>query len=241
MADVADLDAGPVILQRVLEAAFDIAVIALLLHVDEVDDHQAREIAQAQLAGDFIRGFEVGPKCRVLDVMFTRRVAGVDIDRDESFRLVDHHVAAGWQRDGWRIQPVELALGLIAREQRTRILVGLHILGMAGHQHFHEVLGFTICLVALDNHFLDVLGVEIADGAFDQAAFLIDQCRGLALQRQVADTFPQAEQVVVVALDLGLGALGAGGADDQAHALRHFDVLGHFLQPAAVAGIGNLA
>jgi hypothetical protein len=52
MRDAADLDARAVVLQRILELALDRAVVALLLHVDEVDDDQAGEVAQAQLAGD---------------------------------------------------------------------------------------------------------------------------------------------------------------------------------------------
>ena len=52
--DAADLDAGAVVLQRVLEAALDGAVVPVLLHVDEVDDDEAGEIAQAQLAGDLV-------------------------------------------------------------------------------------------------------------------------------------------------------------------------------------------
>ncbi len=54
MADAAHLDAGAVVLQRLLQAPFDRAVVALLLHVDEVDDDQAGKIAQAQLPGDFV-------------------------------------------------------------------------------------------------------------------------------------------------------------------------------------------
>ena len=54
MADAANLDAGPVVLQRFLEAALHRPIVALFLHVDEVDDDEPREIAQAQLPGDFV-------------------------------------------------------------------------------------------------------------------------------------------------------------------------------------------
>ena len=54
MRDAADLDARAVVLQRFLQPALDRAVVALLVHVDEVDDDQAGEIAQAQLARDFL-------------------------------------------------------------------------------------------------------------------------------------------------------------------------------------------
>ena len=60
MADAADLDSGPVVLQRLLQAPLDRAVVALLLHVDEVDDDETGEIAQAQLPGDFVGGLEIG-------------------------------------------------------------------------------------------------------------------------------------------------------------------------------------
>ena len=75
MRDAADLDAGAVVLQRVLQLALDRAVVALLLHVDEVDDDEAGEIAQAKLARDFLGRFEVGLERGVLDVVLARRAA----------------------------------------------------------------------------------------------------------------------------------------------------------------------
>ena len=69
MRDAADLDAGAVVLQRILELALDRAVVALLLHVDEVDDDQAGEVAQPELAGDLLGRLEVGLERRVLDVV----------------------------------------------------------------------------------------------------------------------------------------------------------------------------
>ena len=61
------------------------------------------------------------------------------------------------------------------------------------------------------------------------------------MQRQVPDVLPQPHQIFVVALDLGLGAAFAGGAQDHAHALRHFEVGDDFLQALAVLRVGDLA
>ena len=72
-------------------------------------------------------------------------------------------------------------------------------------------------------------------------AFLVDERRRGRLQRQLADVLPEAQQIFEVALDLGLGAAGAGGAQDDAHALRHFEVGDDLLQPLAVGGDGDLA
>ena len=241
MADPADLDARAVVLQRLLEAALDVAVVARLLHVDEVDDDEAGEVAQAQLPGDLVGRLEVGAQRGVLDVVLARRLAGVDVDRNQRLGLVDDEVAARRQRHRGREQRVELALHLEAGEQRPGVLVGLHVTGVARHQHLHEVLGFTIAVVALDEDLVHVLGVEVADRTLDQAAFLVDEARRGRLQGEVADVLPQPDEVVAVALDLGLGALRARRAHDQAHPLRHLDVARHFLEAAAVVRVGDLA
>ena len=99
----------------------------------------------------------------------------------------------------------------------------------------------SIAGFAGDLDFVDFLVVEVAQRALDQRAFLIDQRRGLRLQRHVAHGFPHADQIFEVALDFGLGARGAGGAQDDAHALGHVEILHHFLQPRAVLGRGDLA
>ncbi len=75
MRDTADLDAGAVVPQRLLQASLHRAVVAALVHVDEVDDDEAGEIAQAQLTGDFVRRLGIGLERGVLDVMFARGAA----------------------------------------------------------------------------------------------------------------------------------------------------------------------
>ena len=89
MRDAADLDAGAVEAQRILEPPLDRAVVALLLHVDEVDDDEAGEVAQPQLARDFLGRLEVGLERGLLDREFARRPARVHVDRDQRFGLVD--------------------------------------------------------------------------------------------------------------------------------------------------------
>src|SRR5581483_8126351 len=49
MADAPHLDARAVVAQRVLETPLHLAVVAPLLHVDEVDDDQASEVPELQL------------------------------------------------------------------------------------------------------------------------------------------------------------------------------------------------
>ena len=72
-------------------------------------------------------------------------------------------------------------------------------------------------------------------------AFLVDESRRRGAEGQLAHALPEAHQVFVVALDLGLGARGAGRAQDDAHALGHLQLLGDFLQALAVGRVGDLA
>ena len=175
--DAADLDAGAVVLQAFVQLLLDGAVVALLLHVDEVDDDEAGKIAQAKLAGDFLGRLEVGPERGVLDVVLAGRAARVDVDRDQRLGRVDDEIAAGFQRHVVREHRVELRLDAELGEERLRIAVGLDDLGMARHEHAHEVLGLAVAVLAGHHDLVDVLVVEVADGALDQRAFLVDQGR----------------------------------------------------------------
>ena len=97
--DAADLDAGAVVLQRLLHRLLDLADMAVLLHVDEVDDDQAGHVAQAQLARDLVRRLEVGGEGGLLDIVLARRAARVDVDRDQGLGRVDDQIAARLQLD----------------------------------------------------------------------------------------------------------------------------------------------
>ncbi len=242
-ADRAELDAGAVVLQRLLDALLDGGVVASGLHVDEVDDDQAGEVAQPELSGHLVGGLQVGAQRRLLDAALLGGAAGVDVDRDQGLGLVDDQVAAGLELHGGREHGVELGLDALAGEQRLAggVLPELHLAGVRGHQQAHVVARGAPALLAVDQDVVHVARVDVADGALDEAGFLVDQRRRHRAHRGVADVVPQAQQVVAVAGDLGLGAGGAGGADDHAHAARQVEFGGDLLEAAAVGGGGDLA
>ena len=61
------------------------------------------------------------------------------------------------------------------------------------------------------------------------------------MQRQLADLLPQALQILIVTLDLGLCPLGPCRAHDQTCPLGHLDLACDGLQLFTVSGIGDLA
>ena len=240
MADMAHLDARPVVLQRFLDAPLDHGVMFLLLHVDEVDDDQPGQVAQPQLARHLVHGFQVGAQRGLLDVALPGGPSGVDVDRDQRLGLVDHEVAAGAKLHRRLQHPVELRLDLVFGEQRLRrVTPELHLLGVARHQHAHELVRRLPAFLAVHLDLVDVARIHVADGALDQAGFFVDQRRGDRLHRVFANVVPQPQQVLAVALDLGLRAVGAGGADDQSHAPGHLQLGDDLLQPAPVGGRGD--
>jgi hypothetical protein len=68
-------------------------------HVDEVDDDQATEVAQTELAGQFFGRFHVGLEGGFLDIGALGRAAGVDVDGNQCFGVVDDDGATGRQID----------------------------------------------------------------------------------------------------------------------------------------------
>ena len=110
----ADLYARPVVLERILQPLLYIAVVALFLHVDEVDHDQPGKVAQAQLASNFVGSLQIGLVGSILDGVFAGGPAGVYVDSDKRLCLVDDEIAAGFERDLCRQQPVELLFNAVA-------------------------------------------------------------------------------------------------------------------------------
>ncbi len=245
MADMADLDARAVAFQRLLQPALDHRVVLFRLHVDEVDDDQAGEIAQTQLPRHFLRGLHVGAQGGIFDVTLARRAAGIDVDRDQRLGLVDDQITAGAQRHGRRQHRVELRLDLVAGEQRLSagavVAPGDHLAGMRRHQHAHELVRGLEAGFAIDDNLVEIARIDIADGALDERGFLVDQCRRHRPHRRFANVVPQAQKIFAVAFDLGLRSVGSGGTHDQAHRIGDLEFADDILQPPAICGGGDLA
>ena len=93
--DLADLDAGAIGVQGIAQAVFHGTLVLGVLHVDEVDDHQAAQVAQTQLACGLIGRFQVGVERGLLNVGTLGRLSRVDIDGDEGLGVVDDQRATG--------------------------------------------------------------------------------------------------------------------------------------------------
>ena len=167
------------------------------------------------------------------------RVARAELTSIGNQRLgvVDHHRAARGQRHLARVGGLDLVLDLEAREQRHVVAVELHPVDVVRHHVRHELLRLLVDRFGVDQDLAD-LGVEVvADGADDEAAFLVDQEGALLRVGGVLDRVPQLQQVVEVPLQFFLGAADAGGAGDDAHARRDRQLVHDVAQLVAVLAL----
>ena len=193
MRNAADLDARAVILQRILDSPLDRAIVARLLHVDEVDDDQPGEVAQSQLTRDLVGGLEIGAQRGVLDIVLARRSARVDVDRDQRLGLVDDDVAARLQRHLVGEHRVELRLDSGLGENRLSVAIELDAVDVARHQEPHKLPGLAIAGFARYDDLLDLLAIEVADRPFDERAFFVDERRRARCERRLAHGLPHPQ------------------------------------------------
>src|SRR5215469_7903457 len=130
MRDAPHLNASAIILQAIFQPPLDRAVVALLVHVDEVDYNQSGQIAQTQLPCYLLRGFQVSLERSVFNVVFARGAPGIDVNRNQRLGLIEHDVAAGLELYRWREHGVELAFDSITSEDWLAVAIRLHVLRM---------------------------------------------------------------------------------------------------------------
>ena len=110
---------GVVLGERLAELVEHRVAMFDAFHVDEVDDDDAAEIAQAQLARDGLGGLEVGLEDGVVEVAGADEAAGVHVHRGHGLGLVHDEVTAGLQIDPPRQRLLDLVLDPVEVEQRA--------------------------------------------------------------------------------------------------------------------------
>ncbi len=236
-ADLAHLDAGAVEAQGFTQAGFDFALVLGAFHVDEVDDDQTAQVAQAQLAGEFIGGFEVGAQRGFLDVGTLGGATGVHVNGNQGFGVVDHDGTAGRQVNLACEGSFDLVFDLEAGEQRHIVAVAFDAADVARHDGAHEGARLLEHLVGIDQDLADVRLEVVADGANDQGSFKIDQEGAGLLLGGTFDGAPQLQQVVQVPLQFFCLAADGGRAGDQAHPVRDLQLVHGFAQFGTLVAI----
>ena len=135
----------------------------------------------------------------------------------------------------------DLLFELVLVEQRLLAFVELQPADVARHDDLQELLGPLVGVRLVDVDRVDVAGEDVADRADDHVAFFVDVDRRRVLLDPADDHLPQPQQVGQVAREFLLGAVDAGGADDEAEALGRIELAQDVAEAAAVFVVFDLA
>jgi hypothetical protein len=216
-----DLNAGAVHLHRITQTILDLTLILRRLHIDEIDDDQAADITDTQLACDLVRSLEIRIRRRRLDVAAACGARRVDVDRNQSFGVVDNDAAARGQAHLVSVSGFDLALDLESGEERDVVRVHLQpSLCLRGHETLHVLLSLLEGGVVVDEYLTDIVREVVAHGARNRIALAEDEERGRTVFRRGVDLLPLCLEVIEIPLQFFHGATDASSADDRAHAVR---------------------
>ena len=132
VGDVEDLSAGLVAGQRVAERGDHGVAVLADLHVDEVDDDDAADVAKPELAGDLLGRLEVVAEHGLLETRRADVLAGVHVDDREGLGVLDDERPTRGQPDLAVERLVQLLVHVVALEEREAFGHGVVVLDPVG-------------------------------------------------------------------------------------------------------------
>src|SRR5436309_10666539 len=142
--------------QCALERAVDLFTVLRRLHVDEVDDDDAAQVTQADLADDLADRLEVDLEHGLLEVAFADVLARVHVDRDQRFGVVDDDVPAGLEPDAAPERPLDVLLDPERLENRGGLLPEPHAIPQRRHERLNVAGAFVVHLARVDDELVDL-------------------------------------------------------------------------------------
>ena len=228
--------------QLLLERAHHVAPALALLHVDEVDDDDPAEVAQADLPHDLAHGVEVRLEERLLEVVLPDEAAGVDVDRDEGLGLVDDDVAAGRQPHLRPQRPLELGGDAGLLHDPGRALVEPDAAGEHRLERPHELERLVVLALVVEADRGHVVGEQVAQQPLEERRLAVEEHRRAVALGEGPDLVPRAGEEPPVAQErLGLAALAGGARDEPAPAPLLPELLQDRLEPPPLLVVGDLA
>ncbi|MCY1283375.1 hypothetical protein D9M70_322520 [compost metagenome] len=225
--------------QLFFQGAQYLALVFFIFHVDEVDDDDPAQVAQAQLAGNGGGRLEVGLEDGLFEGAVTDERAGVHIDGGHRLGRVDDQIAAGFKQHLALQGLLDLVLDAVKVEDRPLAGVVLQAVGDFRHQLVDELRDLLEGFARIDTDLLDARVDQVTKGTQGQAEVFVDdrgRRRGLHLR---GNLLPEAAQVTDVHQDLvGAGTVRRGTQDEAAGLLDAFggDAVGHHLLEALALG-----
>src|SRR6202166_4963022 len=229
--------------EGLLQREQNFVAVAALFHVDEVDHDNAAQIAQANLAHDFLHRFQIGFDDGVFQPRGTLadEFAGVDIDGHQRFGVVDDDVAAGLEPHFGAQSFVEFVLDAELFKDGRFLGVQLDAadqLGLEAADEFDDLAEFFF---AVDPDGCEIVADVIAQDAFDEIQIAMEERGSFALLAALLDFVPGgAEEFDVGANFFAVGA-ASRGAHDEAPGITAAGFADKPAQTRAIIGASDFA
>src|SRR5262245_19519679 len=232
-----------VLFKSLLQRGKNLFAVAALFHVDEVHHDDAAKIAQANLAHDFFHGFEVGLDDGVLEACgaLADELAGVDVDGDERFGVVDDDIAAGLEPDLGAERFIELVLDAELLEDRLVFRVQLDAVDQLRLEAADEFADLAVLLLVVNPDRGEVVADVIAEDAFDEIEVVVKNSGRLALVILFLDVGPGLAEEFDVGADFLVGGGACGGPNDEAARIAAARFADDAAKARTVFGAGDLA
>ena len=169
------------------------------LHVDEVDDDDAADIAQPDLACHLACRFDVRAQDGALGIALAGITSRIHIDRDERFRRLDDQVAAGRQFHALLEEIADLRLDVVGVEERSLILIEFDARDQLGIDLLQVLFDFVVEHLGVNEQQVDFVRQQVAHDPASKAGLPLHQRRGVPGGRFPFDLLPETEQVVDLA------------------------------------------
>ena len=217
-------------MQRIAQTVLNSPLVFGVFHVDKVDHDQTTQVAQTQLAGDFVSRFLVGAQSGFFDVGTACCARRVHVDGNQGFGVINHNRAARRQVNRTRICRFNLVLNLEAREQRHVVTIAFDARHIVRHHNAHERHRLIGDIVRIDQDFADFRREVIADRANHQTGFEVNQDGGGIVFGRAINGGPELHQIGQVPLKFFDVTADTGGAGDDAHSLGNIELIHRLAQ-----------
>jgi len=216
--------------------------VLAVLHLDEIDDDLAADVAQTQLPRHFLGGLDVGLERHLAEIRFAADLAGVDVHGRQRLGVIEGQDTAAWQGHFAAVELLDL-LAQVEPVPQRHVHVGVLFddarptrIDERGHLgHLGGGFGFVHPDLA------DLVGEVVPHGPGGQVELLIDEARRFGGGAALAHLLPQALQKGQVAFERGLGLAQRGGAHDDAQALLELEPGDGLFKPLALVLVLDLA
>ena len=217
--DLEDIGSRLVVAQGIAQGSVGFFAMIRRLHVDQIDNDQAADIAEAELVDHLLDGFEIRFVDRLLEVALADEASGVDIDGGERLALIDDQRATGFEPYLALEVGVDLRLEPHLSEEGFEPVVLVHLGLRVGNELIDEFLEGFVGLGFVDDDSLRLGSGRVPHDSQGKVGLGVkDAWRSLSRVGEL-DRLPDGLQIMNIGFQVGFPHAVAGRANDETQLL----------------------